>query len=264
MGHTRLGRIPKTLKWKDVVAELVDSYQSTGPAASPSSDVIAQIASKALLASEKGLQEAVADVGMVYSFYLLTQLALTGKKNDWETHLKELGILLSENDTPLDLTSQLHNVVDNYMNRKGRRTDVGEISQRALGEAVSATLNDEVASLFAEGKGETVIAVQKLGTKNKFADLGQRFFGAFMTRYLNFYLSRVIAQPSGGINAQSLFNKALAGHCHQSARIIRDFCGQWFTKTEYEQGIDLDNTARFVAIALKKLRSELEYQRIEG
>jgi hypothetical protein len=57
------------------------------------------------------------------------------------------------------------------------------------------------------------------------------------------------------------FNNALRAHCDQSARIVRDFCGEWYSKTEYEKGIDLENTSRFVAVALKKLRSELEQQK---
>ena len=56
------------------------------------------------------------------------------------------------------------------------------------------------------------------------------------------------------------FNEALAIHCEESARIVRDFCGDWYSKTEHEQGIDPTNSARFLAIAVRKLKSELEHQ----
>ena len=42
---------------------------------------------------------------------------------------------------------------------------------------------------------------------------------------------------------------------------MRDFCGEWYSKTEYQKGIDLENTSRFLAVAFKKLRSELEQQK---
>ena len=45
-----------------------------------------------------------------------------------------------------------------------------------------------------------------------------------------------------------------------AARIVRDFCGEWFSKTVYQEGIDLKNTSRFLAVAFKKLRSELDRQ----
>jgi len=244
--------------------EMTSSFESSVGAASLSKDEVAQIAGLALRASERGLEQAVSDTGLVYSFYLLAQLALTGRRDDWQAHLAKFGIRLSQTDTLIDLTSQLHSSVDNYLSDRGHHSDVSEICQRALGESVTSSLGDDVITLFGEGKGETVEAVRQLGTKNKFAELGQMFFGAFMTRYLNFYLSRVTAQQSNGIASQSSFNQALHIHCQQSARIVHDFCGQWFSKTEFEQGIDLENSARFVAVAMKKLRSELEAQRREG
>ena len=59
------------------------------------------------------------------------------------------------------------------------------------------------------------------------------------------------------------FNQALQLHCEQSARIVRAFCGEWYSKTEYQTGIDLENTSRFMAVALRKLRSELEQQKAD-
>jgi hypothetical protein len=52
-------------------------------------------------------------------------------------------------------------------------------------------------------------------------------------------------------------------HCDQSARIVRDFCGEWYSKTEYQKGIDLGNASKFLAIAVKKLGKELAHQRAE-
>jgi hypothetical protein len=44
---------------------------------------------------------------------------------------------------------------------------------------------------------------------------------------------------------------------------VRDFCGTWYSKTNYEQGINPENTSRFLAFALEKMRSELAQQRAE-
>jgi hypothetical protein len=57
------------------------------------------------------------------------------------------------------------------------------------------------------------------------------------------------------------FNEALRAHCDQSARIVHDFCGEWYSKTEFQHGIDPDNTSRFMAVAVKKIQAELETQR---
>ena len=101
--------------------------------------------------------------------------------------------------------------------------------------------------------------------KKGFGELGQAFFGRFMTGFLNFYLSRITAEKIGSSFIQqlgdlSVFNRALANHCLESARIVRDFAGQWYSKTQYERGVSLDNTAGFVAVALSKLQEELRHQ----
>ena len=98
--------------------------------------------------------------------------------------------------------------------------------------------------------------------------LGQRFFGRFLARFLNFYLSRVTAASIGSPRLRDLgdvaqFNDALRIHCDQSALIVRDFCGEWFSKTVYREGIDLENTSKFLAVAFRKIRSELGRQGYE-
>jgi len=44
---------------------------------------------------------------------------------------------------------------------------------------------------------------------------------------------------------------------------VRDFCGTWYSKTEHEQGINFENESRFLAVAMRKLSSELEQQKAE-
>jgi hypothetical protein len=119
--------------------------------------------------------------------------------------------------------------------------------------------------MFGGTSADVRSAVRSLSTKKGFGQLGQRFFGRLVARFLNFYLSRVTASRLGSPRLRHLgdvaeFDDALRRHCDQSARIVRDFCGDWYSKTQYEKRIDLDTSSRFLAIAVKKLRSELEQQ----
>src|SRR5271156_6630677 len=147
-------------------------------------------------------------------------------------------------------------------------TDLSEIAQQSVGEAILALAGTRTGSLFGENSAGAQNAMRPLSTKKGFGELGQQFFGRFVGRFLNFYLSRVTATQLGSQRLRDLgdvaeFNEALRFHCNQSARIVRDFCGTWYSKTEYEQGIDLENSSRFLAVAMKKLRSELEQQKVE-
>jgi hypothetical protein len=265
MGHTRLGNIPTGKKWKAVVAALASSADDTISVGILSEDV-ELVALRTLEAAKTGLNRALDDEGLRYTFFVLTQLALASRETDWRKRLSQIGMDVPAETSPFALSAELHKSIDDYLLSRGYSTDISEIAQQAAGEAVTSLTAEEERTLFGTGERELQSAVRRLSTSRGFADLGQRFFGRFMARFLNFYLSRATAAQVGGNRFQSTsdiskFNNILERHCEQTARIIRDFCGEWYSKTEFREGIDLENTSRFMAVAVKKLQSELERQR---
>lgn len=269
MGHTRLGKVPKTQKWTTVVS-LVSSNASItrrGDSVLLADDVQA-ISHRALDAAREGLSKAINDSGLRYTFYLLTQIVLAARTENWLLSLDDLGIQLSEDATVFDLTSELHNAIDIYIENYSFPTDVSEIAQQAAGEAISELAGIKQITLFSNSRDELQTAMRELSTKKGFSRLGQIFFGRFMSRFLNFYLSRITAANSDSerlfqIGDISKFNSSLRRHCEQSAQIVHDFCGQWYSKTEFEKGINLSNTSNFMAIAIRKLQDELMQQKEE-
>jgi hypothetical protein len=264
MGHQRLGSIPKSKNWSQVVAAVTAGGGGAGGGAAV--EAINAIADTTLTAAAPALQRATDDQGLRYTFFLLTQIALASRQDDWRESLRRLGLELDDGASVFDLTLELQRCVDDYVAVRGGSTDVGEMAQQAAGEAISQLTRDAARTLFGEGIAELQDAVRRLSTKAGFSRLGQQFFGSFMSRFLNFYLSRVTAAnvgtPSlGQIGELSHFNEALDLHCKQSARIVHDFAGEWYSKTEYQHGIDLENTSGFMAVALRKLADELRQQR---
>jgi hypothetical protein len=265
MGHTRLGLIPKTQQWADIVGQFTGTTVAGGMATRAS---VAAIAAKTLDATEEGLNRATADPGVRYTFFLMTQVALASRTPDWENTLRRYGVQIAPDSTVVDLTAQLQDAIDRYVSgTRSGATDLSEIAQKAAGEAITSLTASHTANLFG---GETDVrdAVRPLSTKKGFGELGQRFFGTFVARFLNFYLSRVTAATLGSTGLRDLvdvteFNRSLRAHCTQSARIVRDFCGEWYSKTEYQKGISLENTSGFLAVAFEKLRSELKQQKAE-
>jgi hypothetical protein len=265
MGHTRLGTIPKTQQWKDIVGQFAGTAVA-GAMTSPAN--VASIAAKTLDATEEGLNRATEDPGVRYTFFLMTQVALASRTPEWENTLRKHGVHIAPDSTVFDLTAQLQDAIDRYVSRtRSGATDLSEIAQKSAGEAIASLTASRAGNLFGS---ETDVrdAVRPLSTKRGFGELGQRFFGAFVARFLNFYLSRVTAATLGSPGLRDLvdvteFNRSLRMHCNQSARIVRDFCGQWYSKTEYQKGISLENTSGFLAVAFEKLRSELKQQKAE-
>ncbi len=94
MGHTRLGEVPKTHKWNELV-EQISGSTLTGNVAT--ADVrVGTIAAQTLDATQKSLKKAATDPGVRYTFYLITQVALAARATDWERALGVHGIRLSE------------------------------------------------------------------------------------------------------------------------------------------------------------------------
>lgn len=259
MGHQRLGSIPKTQKWNAVVSGVM---QGTGLAR----EDVGEIAALTLDAAGPALENAVGDIGLRHTFYLLTQIVIASRKEDWLQQLADAGIRLSSESSIFDLTSELQLAVDDYVSEHGYATDISEMAQSAAGEALASLASDNSVSLFGNDGQSLKIAIRDLSTTKGFSRLGQVFFGRFAERFLNFYLSRITAREVGSerlsdVAEVSRFNDALKLHCEQTARIARDFCGQWYSKTEYLEGINHHNTSRFMAIALRKLSRELAKQR---
>jgi hypothetical protein len=264
VGHTRLGTLPKTYKWQDLVQRIAGSRVSGGVLRA--SSYVEAIAAQTLEASRSGLNNAKHDSGVVYAFYLLTQVALASRSANWEGGLARHGIRLPSDSTLFDLTSEMQAAVDRHVSRSSSgATDLSEMAQQSLGEALMSLASTRAANLFGGSGDEVRNAIRALSTKKGFGELGQRFFGSFVARFLNFYLSRATAAALGGPRLPDLadvaeFNEALRTHCDQSARIVRDFCGEWFSKTAYEEGINPKNASRFLAVAVRKLSNELEQQ----
>jgi len=262
MGHTRLGLMPKTRKWRAVI-ELMARESSDG---SLMADDVHDIARKALEAAQAGLENAKKDPGLKYTFYLLTQIVLAARRDNWVECLGNIGINLPRNASGFDLACETQLAIDNFISHEGMRSDIAEIAQKSIGQALSELTIRGTASLFEPSSADLQMALREHSTKTGFSDLSQKFFGNFVAHFLNFYLSRVTA---GSLDTQRLkqlgdlneFNRALQLHCEQSARIIRDFSGDWYSKTEYQEGINQANTTRFIAVAIKKIKSELEKQK---
>lgn len=252
MGHTRLGRIPKSRKWKSVV-ELVLESMGAGNLAS---DVIG-IADQTLDAAEGGLARAANDAGLTYAVFLLTQLSLVGRGD--LSVLDSLGFESSKEDSVYDLLDQIQLKLENHVSAHGGSTDYSEMAQQAMGSALLQALESRATSLFGSGPDELESALRQIGTSAGFSRLTQNFYGDYLSRFLNFYLSRITAKTSGYLDFRqvNVFNEELHTYSIQTARIISDFAGGWLSKAIYEKSLSEDAVRKFVYVANKKLAKEL-------
>ena len=251
MGHNILGNLPRTRKWIQVL-DLIG-----GGAGTP------EIAAATMEASQEGLSKAANDPGLVHAVWLLTQIPLAARGENFVSNLRNLGLEVSNTPSFLEVTGAFTGAVDAHLRRSGGRTDLGEMAQMAAAETLTALGMSKTQSLFGTTPADVQRAFKTFSTNQQFSSLAREFFGRLSRKHLTYYLSRTLSNYVGGdgrfanVSEHVQFNEALDLHCRQASLIIERFSGGWFSKTNFKGGITPEKTAGFVHVALKKIRAEL-------
>ena len=225
------------------------------------------VAALTATAAERGLAGAANDPALVESIWLLTQLSLAARTDDYVNRLKECGLRVQSAPSLMELTGAFSDVVDQKVDRLGSRTDLGEMAQLAATETISSVVGERLPTLFGTTAEDVRSCLGDFATPRNFSILAKDFFGRLTNRYLSYFLSRTLSNHVGrgnrfdNIQAHSEFNDALDVHCRQAARIVEEFAGGWFSKTNYEGGITREAAGRFAHVAAKKINAELRKRR---
>lgn len=153
--------------------------------------------------------------------------------------------------------------MDAHFRRKGGRTDIGEMAQLAAIESLTSLVGQRSKSLFGTTPAEVQKAVHDFSTKKGFSTLAHDFFSRFTQRFLTYHLSRELSNHVGGNgrfadpSEHTQFVRLIETHCRETAVIVREFSGGWYSKANFEDGISESKARNFVNYALTKLRREL-------
>lgn len=252
MGHTRLGELPRTRHWAQVV-ELIAGGATA-----------AQIANATISAAERGLNLASDDKALVETIYLLAQLPIAARGPDFVGDLRAAGLAVPDNPGLMDIVGAFSDAVDTRVTNRDRG-DLGEMAQMAAAETLSRVIGERTESLFEVGGDDVRRALSGFATSAQFSDLARQFFSRLTTRVLNYFLSRAFAHHTGEgrrfatLTEHANFDVALNLHCKEASRIVENFCGEWFSKNKWEKGgISREQASGFAHVAMRKLVSELK------
>ena len=256
MGHNRLGRLPRTQSW-DAVVSLLSAGASSG-----------KIATATAKAAENSLASASSDPALRHALWLLTQLPLAARSEDFVGRLQEIKINAGMAPSLLSLAAAFQQAVDDHGG--GVETDLGEMAQLAAGEALTTVLAADLPGLVDTTSEDVRYALGKLAAPDRFAKLSRHFFARLVNRSLEYFISRAIADhigPGRGFRSLSdyvAFRQALAQHCYEAALIVEAFSGEWYSKANWEGGITPAKAAGFAHAAFRKLREELRRRAADG
>ena len=253
MGHSELGYLPKSARWR-AVADLLAAPRLDAPA----------VAGATAAAAEDRLVALRRDPSLAYCFWLLVRLAEAARGPDFLADAARLGVPVEPDDTALAFVARAADRARVELNGHPESGPFGELASLALRRALTETVGTEGRSLFGSSLEDLEGAFRRHSTAAQFGELSRRFFGDFIARTLRFYVERELSHHVGGGPLASVadagaFAGALDRHARESAVIVEGFAAAWYSKRQWEREghIPLEDARGFVAHALRKLRKEL-------
>jgi len=257
MGHIRIGKLPKIRGWKQVIA-LLDSADSS------SSEVAAATAkaAKDFFSQKKG------DPALAFSYWLLTQITSRAKSEDFMEEIKRMGLDISKTKNAFDFLGRIATFARAQIKLRGETFPISEFAQLSLREVLTETIGQQSQTLFGTTQKDVILACRKYSTPNQFAKLARNYFAKVLNRVLQFFISKESPNKIGlerkfkDISDLSSFNLALEAYCYQSAKIVEEFAGGWYSKRNWQGEISEQDAKGFVSVAIEKLRAEIALEEL--
>jgi hypothetical protein len=254
MGHIRLGYMPRTREWTEVVQLLVQGASAN------------QVAVAAIRAVEDGLKQAASDAGVVATVRLLLMIPHAARNDPFSDSLAACSVRVPSDPSFMDVLGGFSDALDAAMPNNRGRTDLGEMAQMAAAETLAATVGAESTSLYGASPDAVRQAFAGLATVNRFGLFARMFFARFTFKTLDYFLSRAAADHVGEgrrfttLDTYAEFSGALELHCKEAARYVEQFSGEWASRENYETGGTFggDLVPRFIGGAMNKLVNEFK------
>lgn len=252
MGHCRLGELPRTGYWRGVIEKL--DFLSD-PAK------IAQITANA---AHKGLELAKKDSGLANVVFLFMKSILASRTKEFSNILVLHNVTLTSSSGLVDFIGELDKACDKSLTRSEHRSHLAEMARYSVIDCLHDSFSKKEDTLFGNDLESTRQQIRAYATTKGFSILGKKFWGCFLSRFLDYHLSREIVNHIGSdkpiktISECNSFRDAFDRHCRETIEIVKDFTGCWPSVTEFRRGLTAENVKNnFLPVALKKIKSEL-------
>ena len=253
MGHERVGALPRTKRWQDVVGGISDAASVDGDVRGLANATLENVRSR-LLAIH-------GDTGFVASFQFLLGLALSASPGVDRASLGELAVDLEANPSPLKLASAL----GQYVADNRQSAEYAEIARKAAVDVISAWTEQQTRQLSFTGEHEQAAEVWRRASDGRgFCEVARLFFGKFVERYLNYFIGREASSHLANTEDRERLARRLGDHvdgvshhAFETARITQSFAAGWFNRHAREGMPTADEISGFLSHQVGKLREEL-------
>ena len=253
MGHERVGALPHTKRWKDVVAQMAES--------SGSREDVAAIANATLQNVRAQFRKIHSDDGVVAAFQFLVALTKSASLSDLGEASFSPRVDLEGSPSTLRLIAQLRS----WVKAQEGSSEYADIAAKASADAISlwSAQHGMQASLFT-GPADSRDIWQRADNGAGFCEVSRLFFSKFTERYLNYFLEREASASMASISERDRLASQLRDHidgvsrfAFETSRITQSFAAGWFNNHARDRYPSKDESRGFLSVAFGKMREEL-------
>jgi hypothetical protein len=254
MGHERIGYLPKTQKWTNIVDKI--------KVFNTDNDNISDIASNTTKNVRIRFKNIEQDGGVIAAFKYLVLLTYASKLSNPEKFLKTEGINLPHAFNIFDLTKS----VQDFVAKSEKSKEYSTFAVQSMNDTISEwSRNQSVQQILSFDKTQNNFDIwQKAATGDGFCELSRTFFAKFTGRYLKYFLEREASSKIQSLSNRQLFIKKLEGHvaeiskhAFETAKIAQSFAAGWYNKNAIDKVPSDSSMKGFLSFAFEKLNSEL-------
>ncbi len=253
MGHERIGLLPKSKKWREIVQDL----------SAPGLDdaEIVEIASRTLNNVRNRFTLLASDQGVRAAFEFLALFSVSMREEEPQGFLSERGVD-SASFTPI----QLAKAVNEWVEQRSIVKEYGRMAARAAADSFASWLSGGATGqlLLGQYPEHPSDRWRPLGRAGGFCELSRLFFAKLTERYLNYFLEREASAALPSIAAREHFGQqigahtdAVSLHAFEASKITQSFAAGWFNRYVAHGALEGKAVEAFVGHAFHKMREEL-------
>lgn len=253
MGHERIGYLPRTRRWRNVVAQI-------GLLGSGDAD-LATVASNTADNVRERLDGIHVDPGVKAAFQFLVMLSVAGRGDKPEEELRAAGVTLPARITPLALTVELNK----WITERRDSLEYAQIAQQAAADTIGEWYDKLAAGqqLLFVTSDHHFDAWREAATGRGFCEVARLFFASMTERYLNYFLEREASAQISDVRQREEFSRNVHQHSYETAKITQSFAAGWFNKHAADGVPDERSVEGFLRLAFQKIREELRREGAE-
>jgi hypothetical protein len=251
MGHERVGALPKSRQWREIVGGIAATRSNA--------TMVDSVASETLRLVKRQFRLLQSDSAVRSAFGFLIDLSIAARDGTVSAFARKDS---PDQVTPLSLAMEARRQIKPSGISPEYTTLARDAAIDAIGRWYSEARSAQPESLFEED-GLGANPWSGLGSAGGFSELSRHFFASFADRYLNYFLEREVASALTTIQDRQEFKQQLrdhiddvSRHAFESAKITQSFAAAWFNKNASRGHPRRKEIEGFVAHAMGKMRDE--------